>query len=471
MKSELVQYADFIPSYIEVLTGLLVFGVTLPSLFINIPPRLKAIRDKHANINLDFLRIEKRLKFSLILQPRIAVSFIVLSILFFGGFLVPSPVWLLNLGFGQLIFSIHRHAKAIIYIILGLNVIVTALFMWALSSYTKERLLRDLDRKCRKHAAKNFGRIPSDFVNSLSELGAFCDAGQDKGSVLLILDGLVMITELHIDSRVEIVQAVQNTIVDGNEQNYIFAMEILQGSFRIAAEETSDEDGYGKLRLAEILRTLENVIIQAFVLRNPRVTAAIMTGYDEISMQEPNDYARAFLRIGRAALELKEQHHAGHGLDKLHTRITELIGPNGQYPYQHQEAVHTYFGLLAYFWQQGNTARQHALKYLDELQQVYKWKSRFIDQQIIGARYAFEGIDLLTADYLEQMLFEHRQLQYARTFLLEIEGIGKERSSRILVHYPSIELLCKAEEEGIMACGIPRPLAGQVLAASNRHVT
>ena len=459
-------YANFIPSYIEVLAGLLVFGITLPSLLINIPPRLKSIRDKHSTIDLNSLGINLQLERSLILQPRIAVFIIVFSILFFAGYLVPTPPRLLNFGWRPIRFFFNQHALIIIYGILALNVIVTAVFMWVLSSYTKDRLLRDLDNKCRR-AVKKDGRIPQDFIDSLSDLGAFCDQGHDKSSVLHILGGLANLDGLHIDSQVTIASAVQNIIVDGNEQNYISAMDILQEIFRAAAEKKEEDIVFQKLRQAEILRTLENVIIQAFVLRNPRVTASIMTGYDEISMQEPNDYARAFLRIGRAALALNEEHHAGHGLDKLHTRLTEMINENKQYPLHHQEALQTYFGLLAHFWHLDNTARQHALKYLDELQIVYHGNHRKIDQQIMIARHAFEGTDLITSDYLEQMLYEYRQLQYTRKFLLSINGIGRVRSQRILVHYPSMAHLRLADEEGLSACGLPKTITNAILSSMN----
>lgn len=461
-------YADFIPSYIEVLAGLLVFGVTLPTLFINIPPRLRAIRDKHANFDLSRFGIDERLRLSTFLQPRWTVTVIVLSILYYASFLVTPPDWMVNLGLDPRQTFFHQHAAYFIFAVLSLNIFVTAVFMFVLSSYTKERLLRDIDRKCRQQALKGDGRIPPYYIKSLRELGTFCDAGHDKESVLLILDGLGLMENLHIDSRLEVARAVQDTIVDGNEQNYIFSMDILQGSFRTAKEKTirNGNDEYEKLRLADILRTLENVIIQAFVLRNPRVTAAIMTGYDEISMQEPNDYARAFLRIGCEALELQEEHHAGHGLDKLHTRITELISREGE----HKEAIHNYFGLLSHFWQRGNTVRQHALNYLEELQRVYRWGNHFIDRQMIEARHHFERVDLITADYLEQMVFEYRQLQYARKFLLEIDGIGKERSNRILMHYPSIELLRQADEAGIRACGIFKTMAERILMVISENI-
>ncbi|MCB8950762.1 MAG: hypothetical protein H6650_01985 [Ardenticatenales bacterium] len=468
---------SFIPSYIEVLSGLLIFGITLPSILITIPAKIRAIREKHTR---KIVIGGQEIGLADVLKPQWVVALVVFSIMLFVGYLVPSPKiscdgLILNLGCLVRDFFI-AHVDAIAGSILGLNVVITALFIGVLISFTKDYLLFDLAKQCRHQVRKNNGCIEKTVLESIGELGEFCDAGRDKESVLDTLSSLADLN-LAMDSWVHLARTVRETVVAGNERNYIHAMNTLQDMFRKASETRMSINGHGTESVAEeeqnnnkemhlvgVLQELENVMVQAFTMRNPRVTATILTGYDELALQAPIAYAHAFFRIGKAGLELNETRQVVAALDKFHTKVTEFPDLSDPEFAEVCEAVHVFFGLLAHFWCHGNATRQHALTYIEALATQPQWDSRRVDNHMQEAKIFFQHSDFIeTAGYLEQMLYENNLRQFAKDFLINIPGLDALQCQRILTHYPSPESLRQATLEGIIACGIPEELARNIL--------
>lgn len=423
------------------------------------------------------------------MKPQWIVATNVSSILFLAGYLVPLPSSmcrrsLIGWWCRQRTFFINN-VDWIAFLILSANVILTAFFIWVLISFTKDNLLLYLARICKRQARKDNGRIDRTVLESIGELGEFCDAGRDKETVLDTLSSLADLN-LALDSWVYLACTVRETIVSGNERNYIHAMGILQDMFRKASdtniEETESEEVTGEkteglgqendrdIHLASMLQELENVMIQAFTIRNPRVTATILTGYDELALQAPNAYAHAFFRIGKAGLSLDETQQVLAVLDKFHTKVTELLNSSDNAPDDVPEAVHVFFGLLAHFWHHGNSARQHALTYLEALATLPRWDAKRVDEHTQKAKAFFQH-SLETADYLEQMLFESNLRQFVKDRLSETPQLEEPQRQRILTHYPSLEALHQATLEGIMACGISKAVAEIIYSQSRLAAT
>lgn len=455
---------SFIPSYIEVLAGLLVLGITLPTILIQIPARNRAIRDKHAR-KKRFLG--RQYSLGTVFKPVYVGILAVFSIMFLAGYLVPPHSFLCNQqGLGPWCpfrdFFVD-HVAGIAFIILGIDVIVTAIFIHVLGSYTKERILLSLANKCRDEVSIDNGRINKTVLQSIGELGQFCDVGSDKESVLDTLAGLAYL-ELAFDSWVDLARTVRETVVSGSEQNYIHALTILQDMVRAASDQATNNSSDKEIHLADMLLELENVMIQAFTLRNPRVTATILTGYDELALQAPNAHAHPFFRIGRAALGLYEMGQAVAILAKFHTKVVELLDSPDHDPTNVPEAVHVFFGLLAHFWHYGKSARRHALRYIEALADMPSWDAGRVDAQVQAAKEFFENNGFIeTADHLEQMLYEGNQRRIAQEFLSRIGQLDEDQCQRVLSYYLSMEMLRKADVEGITACGVPKPIAHIIL--------
>lgn len=470
----------FIPSYIEVLAGLLILGITLPSIFINIPDRVRAIRSKHSRkITLGV----KQIGWSDVMKPQWVVIAVVLSIIFLVGYLVPSP----NIPCSNFILGLWcqlhdffvTHLYSIASSILCFNIIITALFIWVLSSYNKDRLLSDLSEKFRREVKKGAGYIDITVLESIGELGQFCNAGRDKESVLGTLANLADLN-LTFDCRVHLARTVQETVVTGNERNYIHAMNILQDMFRKAFEtriknkeqkNEEEEENNKALHLADLLHELENVMLQAFTMSHPRVIATILTAYDELALHAPNDYSFAFFRMGKAGLRLNELRLAIAVLDKFHTKVIVLLNSNSVTPGDASEVIHVFFGLLAHFWHHGNAARQLALTYMETLANLPQWNLERVDGCMQEAKAFFQCRDIETTDYLEQMLFENNQRQFAKELLSRVSQLDEGQYQSLLTRYPSIEALHRTTLEGIMACGVPEAAAKIIRLQSRLSVT
>lgn len=472
--------ATFIPSYIEVLAGLLILGITLPSIFITIPDRIRVIQSKHSRkITIG----SKEICLGDVMKPQWIVALVVLSIMFLVGYLVPSPNILCSefvLGLGcQLRNFFITHLYVIASGILCFNIIITALFIGVLISFSKDHLLSDLARKFRHEVNKDARHIDRTLLDSIGELGQFCNPGRDKESVL---DTLANLTDLKLtfDSRVHLARTVRETVITGNERNYIHAMNILQDMSRKAFEanvnnieqkDKEEEENNKALYLADMLHELENVMLQAFTMNNPRVRATILTGYDELTLHAPNDYSFAFFRMGKAGLRLNELRLAVAVLDKFHTKVIALLNSDGSIPGDASEVIHVFFGLLAHFWHYGNSTRQHARTYVEALANLPQWNLKCIDESMQKAKVFFQCRDIETAEYLEQMLFENNQRQFAKELLSRISRLDEVQYQNILTHYPSIEALSRTTLEGIMACGVPEATAKTIHSQCRLAVT
>ena len=459
---------QFIPSYIEVLATLLVLGISLPSILINVPSRMRAIRDKHTK--KIYIR-NSQIAVTNFFQYPIAVTSVVFSITFLAGFLYPPPQWMCSnegIGFWCAIRDYFLiRAQFFAFWALVINILMTAFFFVILQSYTKDQLLINLAKQCRRKTNDNNIYIDQTILESIGELGEFCDSGRDKESVLDILSSLSD-DDLPLDSWYDLAHTVRETVVGGNERNYIDAMGIIQDIFRLAINKEckESEEKHKAERLAKIMSELEQVMIQAFAMGIPRVTATIMTGYDEQALQEPTAFAHAFLRIGKAALAAHEMSQAVAVLDKFHTKISELLkGKGGESPVD-IEAVHIFFGLLAHFWCRNGTAQQHALRYLRGLSDAPNWNMDHVNQLIQQAKMFFSNADMETADYLEQMLYENNQIRFVEEFLSQFEDLTPIKSQRILNRYPSMKALQKASVVDLQSCGIPEELASHI----NAHI-
>ena len=458
----------FIPTLIDILVALLVFGVTVPSILISIPPRMRAIRDKYP---YQFLIRDRQIDLHDVLIHRNVVILIVLSIISLVPYLIPPPSFMCNTnGVGWWCSWRDAFVDFLPWFastILCLNVGVTALFFRVLISYTQEHILHDLANQIRRQAREEGGRIDKAVLTSIADFGQFCEAGRDKKSVL---DVLVQFADseltLNSDSRIELARTVSGVVVGGNEHNYIYAINVLRAMFQAASQARIPEnepEGIGlELLRVMMLRELENVMTWAFSLRNPLVTAAISTGYDMLALQNPVERAYAFLRIGKIVLGLHEMRHAQAILDKFHTKILGVLDSSNNDPNTIPEEIHIFFGLLAHFWDRGDAARQHALQKMDALPQEH------VDQRLQDAKTFLQiSGHLETADCIEQMLFDKNQLQYVKQILLEINELQEEQRQRILIHHPSMDKLRSASLEDIMACGVREAVAKSIIQKIN----
>ena len=461
------RHIQFIPSYIETLATLLVFGITLPSLLISVPSRIRAVRDRHAR-KLRFFQWE--ISSREVLRPEhlvvVVVIFGVLSTIVLLSYMF-LPEMVICMGEADSLWCrtlqlMNTKQAFIIHGTLFANIATAAFFIWVLVSYTPNRVLSRLISICRYQSRKNNGKIDRQVLESIGEIGEFSKGGSDKEAVLHTLEELTEL-DLDLDSLAGIARTIQETVVDGNEHNYIYAIDILQDMARQIHPLPNYSELNKGLCLAAILKELENIIVRGFHLNKPSITAAIMSSFDELSHQAPNDYARAFLEISKTALGIEEIRHAGHALDKLHTRISECIHYSQDCLIETPEALHTYFGLLAHFWNHNNTARKHALKYLNELGSEEGWSQQLISEQIYEAEQTFQTIDIETADYLDTMLHQLEQRRIANRVLREIKPLSPEQRMRILTHYPSIKKLKKVGTTEIMACGVDEEVAHQVV--------
>ncbi|MEM7130998.1 MAG: hypothetical protein AAF702_32045 [Chloroflexota bacterium] len=456
-----------IPSFIESLVGLLVFGISIPSIIINVPPRIRAIREKYAYV---FNIGPQKIKASKILQPEFVVVLIVLSIIFFLSYLIP-PFFTCSNGATIVLCAIQGHFvnNAAYWIggVLIANVITTALFISLLTSFTRDKVILHLGKVCRNQAEANQGRIDSALFNNLGELGEFCDPGSDKQAVLGTIEKLLSL-DLTPESWAGLAQTVRQIIADGNEQNIAVALELLQEIIQRAYYSTKGEAHVKDFSIRDISKELEEVFLQAFTMDSPSVMSKMMQGYDELTLQPTNDAAKAFLRIGRMALKTGSLNHAINALSKLHTQITEILDEfNGHCPLDKLDALYAYFALVSYFWVRGSTMRTHVLSHLEQLQEDYHWDDAYLARQIQDAGMAMYGTNMETPGYLEQMLFNYRQWCLARSMLAECDYLTDEQQQHILSTYPSIESIQKANVIGLMACGIARKEAEAIMEKVN----
>lgn len=465
---ELLEYIpppiDYIPSYVEALVGLLVFGISIPSFLLSVPQRLRDIRDQYGN-NATFFGIPWRR----LTTVEVAVPIVVISIGLILLYQVPSPPFFCNnqaeqptgLGCGiQRLYVLY--APVWVNALVIINIVITALFIWVLRSYDRDQIITRLTEVCREQAQNQQGEIDEELLQNLGELGELCAAGREKQGLLKTLDGL---SDLEITPRswLGIAQIVTQTAASGDERNVADALDILQEIFRNSSESNIGEASMKPFHNRDILGELENLFIQAFGTDSSSVLSQMMAGYDELSEQAPNDAAKAFLRIGRLALQ-KDFSHAVHALDKLNTLISELLDEHGgRCPINELDALYTYLALLAYFWNHGINTRKHAVTHLEELVEDYRWEDEYLHKLLSDAGEAMGATNLRTADMLEQMLFDIRQRVLVQNVLDKVKDLSERRQKRILLRYPSLESLMDAHAAALMACGASRTQADEIL--------
>lgn len=464
----------FIASYLEVLAGLLIYAIAIPFTALTVSPRIRAIRDRHAR---RFQVYDWEINISQLLRSESVVGIIVLSIVFLAGYLVPplpSMCSTHQIGWWCKPHEFfHSYASYIAFGILCLNVLVLALFTNHLASYSTERVLSDLTNECKFQAIKNHGHIDRTLLASIGELGELCNAGHDKESVLEKLSNLTDL-DLTLEMRVYLARIVRETTVAGSERNYEHAINILQDICREAfAAERNEVTGVDYVYFTtDVMRELEKVMVQAFAVQDSRVKGAILAGYEVLALQSPNAYAHAFLRIAKAGFAHNEIDQAAAVLDKFHTKVTEILSSSDSTSEDIPEAVHVFFGLLAHFWHYGDSARQHALAYLEALASLPQWNTNRVDKHLYKAKVFFQHSDATeNADYLEQMLFEKSLRSFVIDFLSGIPQLDEMQYQRILTHYPSLEALHQATLEGIMACGISKAVAEIIYSQSRLAAT
>lgn len=455
---------SLIPSYIESLVGLLVFGISIPSILINIPPRIRAIRDQYGQ---ESRMGPLRFRASRLLNPVFVVVVVVLSIVILASYNLPTPGFICH-GNANTPGCLVRHYLIISspYVVNGLliiNIVITALFIRVLMSHTRDRVIQQLGEVCKEQADANKGVIDEELLQSMGELGEFCEPGSDKQSVLTVLEGLYT-KQLSSKSWANVAATISQTVSSGNELNVIKAIDMLQEIFRLASRSELGESHLKQFSIRDILREMETVFILAFDMESPVVMAKMMQGYDELTLQPANDAAKAFLRIGKTALRTNALTHAVRALDKLNTQISELLEEHsGQCPPEYQDALDMYFALLAYFWSHGITMRQHALSYLDQLCEDYSWSQTYLNELLRQSGDAMQMRSLETADLIKKMVYRNRQLNLADAILKEVKILDQSRRYHILASFPSIEMLRVADTAGLMACGISRSEAQAVI--------
>ncbi len=458
---------EYVSSYVEALVSLLVFGISIPTFLMNVQSRLRQIREQYGN-EIDLGPVQ--LKVSRLFGINRVVIIVIISILLiliyqvptfrtFCDSFVPQPhgvgcaAWQ---GFIDL-------APYWVNALLLFNIVITALFIWILGSYRRDSIIHRLGHECRKQAKRNQGRLEDDLLLNLGELGELCIAGREKQGVLQTIDDLLTL-DLTPKSWSNMAEAVIRTTTGGDERNVAQSIKLLQSIFRRSNQSTIGEAAMKQFHNQKILAKLEDLYIQSFGMDSAIVDAQMMTGYDELADQAPNDAAKAFLRIGRVALQRDLYGHAVAALDKLDTLLTERIDEQtGICPPQHLDALHNYFALIAYFWNHGISTRLHAMRYLEQLCDGYGWDNEHLNQLFSEASQTMKASNLRTADMLEQMLFSNRQMTLVQRVLAEVEGVNERHAERILMRFPSLAELRGADFAALMSCGVQKNQAEVIL--------
>lgn len=458
---------DYISSYVEALVSLLVFGVSIPTILMNVPLRLQNIREQYGtDIEIGSIGI----KISRIASVGVVVTVVILSIGLILLYQIPSPPFFCNASLAipqgpgcQLRQLFVSTASVWVNVLLFANIILAAIFILVLRSYRRDSIIQRLGKECRDQAVSQNGVLHEDVLLNLGELGEMCAAGREKQGLLLTLEGLLNL-DLAPKSWMNIAEAVIQTTTGGDERNIALALKLLQSIFRRSSQSNLGEEAMKQFHNRDILTKLESMYIQALGIDSPLVHSQLMTGYDEIATQEPNDAAKAFLHIGHHALHRDLYQYAVYALDKLDTLIMEILDEGeGKCPPHAMDAMYNYFALLAYFWNHGINTRKHALIYLDQLSEAYGWDDAQLNDLLSHAEQTMRSSNLKTADMLEQMLYSNRQMSLVREALTKVEGLNERHEERVLMRFPSLAELREADVAALMSCGLPKNQAEAIL--------
>lgn len=459
----------YIPSYIEALAGLLIFGVSIPSIFIIAEPKLRSIRNQYAFFQagsiLDwFLRIE-------VIGLVMALSLGILVL-----YQIPTPSLFCDLNtskssYGCTIRNLFvSTAPYWANVILLLNILIIALLPMLFMSYNRERIIKLLGRVCRNQALKNSGQIEGGVLTSLTELGVLCAAGNEKRQVL---DALESLWDLQITPKswAEIATVVTQVTAGGDEQNVEQALAILQDAARFSFQSELGDIQNKPFYVRNILNELESMFIQALGTQSPPVLSQLMNRFDYLAEHAPSDAAMAFLNIGMFALEKRNFEHAVHALDKLHTVITELLEENGgKCPEEELDALYIYLAFLAQFWAGDITTRQHGIKQLDELCRDFNWDEFHLTALIHKAEESMISSNLRAAALLMPMLYGNRQISMVRKAISKVTSLEDQHHKMIPIHFPSIAALKNAHVDQLVACNLSLSQAESILWHARYHV-
>lgn len=448
---DLEEIKSFLPTYIEILAGLLAFGVGIPSLLMNVPSRIRVLHRKHAD-KVKFFFYKKDLIVDDFFNPVLASAIIVFSILFLGFWLIPCDIFIFNICGLQ--YYLQSWFPSVI--LFG-NIFLVARFVIILRSHNKFEFLNDLEKKIRSHKKTVQVTLDPQILESISELGQYAEAGSDKDTVLSTLKNLKNTHGLSYETRAKLAESIRTVVIGGSADNFIVAIQLLQQMCDRVAPVIFTVSARDQVFLTAIFSELEEVLFLGFAHSNPKVHATMLEAYPRIAFQLSPRFARSFLRLGHEALKVKSMRAAQHILRKFDTKINEIFFPKRNQPIRNyrsfstseKESLYRFFGLLSYFWHERHTARQLAHEYIEDLD------SNEIDKYLQHSKNFFKvNGEVENADYIEKMLFEYRQFQYVKKFLLKIPELKPEEQQRIAVHYDSFQKLLSVTKEDILACGV-----------------
>lgn len=449
---------DYLPSFIEALVGLLVFGVSLPTFLLQVPPQLFDIAKRYPR-NIKRLTLPDQYFY----HPYGITILIVISIVLIVGFSIPTPAVLCAVTGCRITHFFHETQNFFVPLIMVTNIMVAAYFAIAWSELRLAILTKRVMGKGLAELQTLSGRADAMIWADFGALSQLAEPGREKREILQCIGQLVP----HM-SNAETISAVADVLAgavrDGSEQNYIDAMRVLERmAHHVARGHAQRPTDANKILLAQVLNVLQKLMIESLDLQSVAVDLYLKSLYEEIGDQEPNDYGIAFLELGRKVALNRNTVHLGMIIDKLDSKVTHALADGTiRLGNPDDEVIYYYFGLLAHYWQFGTVARRHVRGRLSRLSEAHGLNSQTMLTQVNHAYQFLTNLNLETAENLQLMLHDLRQQRTLRRTLLGIGAVDAWCAAQIIEHFDTMEALLSADIDDLCGCGIELEMARAV---------